>query len=466
MVGRPAPDVDASRRASSSSSSTTTGCSASREPAAVADGARRLAAPTSRRCIAPLRDRLRARDAGHARSTATTTTSRVTPRGGEPERFDEVVLATHSDQALRDARRRDRPRARAPRRDPVPAQRGGPAHRHARCCRAAAARGRAGTTTCSTRRPACRRVTYHMNRLQALDADREFCVTLNRTEAIDPAKVIRTIPYAHPVFTARGRRARRRATRRSAGRNRTHFCGAYWGWGFHEDGVVSALRVARALRERACDAQRALRGHGPPPPLRGPRARAPPPDRAGLRRPRRAPAAARRAAARAPAGPRPLPPPRLPRRPGRAAARRGARARARRTRRTARSALLTTLRTLGHCFNPVSFYYCFDARRARCRPSSPRSPTRRGASATPTCSAGDGRVLDGELDKALHVSPFMGMDQRYAVRASGARARRCRCTSRAAEAGERAFDATLTLQRAAPLRPPRARRRVAAHAAR
>ena len=87
-----------------------------------------------------------------------------------------------------------------------------------------------------------------MNRLQALRADREFCVTLNRTEAIDPAKVIRTIAYAHPVFTPRRRSARRRATTRSAARNRTHFCGAYWGWGFHEDGVVSAAARRRALR--------------------------------------------------------------------------------------------------------------------------------------------------------------------------------------------------------------------------
>ena len=53
-------------------------------------------------------------------------------------------------------------------------------------------------------------VTYHMNRLQSLRADREFCVTLNRTEAIDPDKVIRTIPYAHPVFTADGQAAQAR----------------------------------------------------------------------------------------------------------------------------------------------------------------------------------------------------------------------------------------------------------------
>ncbi len=86
-------------------------------------------------------------------------------------------------------------------------------------------------------------VTYHMNRLQSLTADREFCVTLNRTGEIDPSKVIKTIDYAHPVFTGAGIRAQRRLHEIS-GHNRTHFAGAYWGWGFHEDGVVSALRVA------------------------------------------------------------------------------------------------------------------------------------------------------------------------------------------------------------------------------
>jgi predicted NAD/FAD-binding protein len=82
-----------------------------------------------------------------------------------------------------------------------------------------------------------------MNRLQSLRAADEFCVTLNRTGDIDPEHVIRTITYQHPVFTPEGIRAQRRFDEISA-RNRTHFCGAYWGWGFHEDGVVSALRVA------------------------------------------------------------------------------------------------------------------------------------------------------------------------------------------------------------------------------
>jgi predicted NAD/FAD-binding protein len=87
-------------------------------------------------------------------------------------------------------------------------------------------------------------VTYDMNRLQSLRAERQFCVTLNRSEAIDPAQVVRTISYAHPVFTQPGVRAQQRVDEIS-GRNRTSYCGAYWGWGFHEDGVVSALRVAQ-----------------------------------------------------------------------------------------------------------------------------------------------------------------------------------------------------------------------------
>ena len=81
-----------------------------------------------------------------------------------------------------------------------------------------------------------------------------------------------------------------------SGRRRTHFCGAYWGWGFHEDGVRSALRVAETLGGRLRrDGELHLRGDDPPPADRA-AARVPPPPGAVLPRPRRAAAAARRPA--------------------------------------------------------------------------------------------------------------------------------------------------------------------------
>jgi predicted NAD/FAD-binding protein len=85
-----------------------------------------------------------------------------------------------------------------------------------------------------------------MNRLQSLRSREEFCVTLNRSEAIAPERVIRTISYAHPVFSAGSTAAQKRHSEIS-GVRRTHYCGAYWGWGFHEDGVVSALRACAPL---------------------------------------------------------------------------------------------------------------------------------------------------------------------------------------------------------------------------
>jgi uncharacterized protein len=165
----------------------------------------------------------------------------VTPEGAEPLRFDEVVLATHSDQAL--AMLEDPSEAE---RDVLGAIRYQPndvvLHTdHSLLPR----RPRAwaswnfhlqdepvGRTT----------VTYHMNRLQTLHADREFCVTLNRSAEVNPAAVIRSLRYDHPVYTPAALAAQSRWPELS-GRRRTHFCGAYWGYGFHEDGVVSALRV-------------------------------------------------------------------------------------------------------------------------------------------------------------------------------------------------------------------------------
>lgn len=85
-------------------------------------------------------------------------------------------------------------------------------------------------------------VTYDMNRLQGIRSDKSLLVTLNCDDRIDPSKVLRRFTYHHPVYTTRTVRAQKQ---RSAidGTGRTHFCGAYWGHGFHEDGVKSALDV-------------------------------------------------------------------------------------------------------------------------------------------------------------------------------------------------------------------------------
>ncbi|MGB1539299.1 MAG: FAD-dependent oxidoreductase, partial [Pseudomonadales bacterium] len=71
-------------------------------------------------------------------------------------------------------------------------------------------------------------------------------VTLNEVDAIDPARLIKTLSYAHPIFDQNMLRAQRRHAEIS-GHQRTHYCGAYWLNGFHEDGVVSALRVVRTI---------------------------------------------------------------------------------------------------------------------------------------------------------------------------------------------------------------------------
>ena len=87
-------------------------------------------------------------------------------------------------------------------------------------------------------------VTYDMNVLQGLDAPVTFCVTLNPSQEIDPGKVIERMTYDHPIFTAEGIAAQARRDEID-GQRHTHFCGAYWGNGFHEDGVQSALAVCR-----------------------------------------------------------------------------------------------------------------------------------------------------------------------------------------------------------------------------
>jgi len=85
-----------------------------------------------------------------------------------------------------------------------------------------------------------------MNHLQRLNCSEHYCVSLNMSDAIDPAKLIRRIDYSHPVFTRASVAAQARWAEISTG-GRTRYAGAHWGWGFHEDGVVSALRAVAGL---------------------------------------------------------------------------------------------------------------------------------------------------------------------------------------------------------------------------
>jgi predicted NAD/FAD-binding protein len=89
-------------------------------------------------------------------------------------------------------------------------------------------------------------VTYHMNRLQALASDQDFCVSLNANGSIRHGRVLRRMIYEHPLYTRAAIRAQERWSEIS-GKNHTHFCGAYWFYGFHEDGVRSGMRVAESL---------------------------------------------------------------------------------------------------------------------------------------------------------------------------------------------------------------------------
>jgi predicted NAD/FAD-binding protein len=167
----------------------------------------------------------------------------VTPAG--PERFDGVVLAVHSDQALGMLE------------SPTAAERevlGSIAYQP-------------NVATLHTDRrmlPRCRRawaswnayvpeapsskvkVTYWMNCLQRFSSSEPLCVSLNREQEVDPEKVLGRWAYSHPVLDAKALAAQGRWAELQ-GHRRTWYCGAYWGYGFHEDGASSAARVARAL---------------------------------------------------------------------------------------------------------------------------------------------------------------------------------------------------------------------------
>ena len=209
------------------------------------------------RLVAPFRERIRLNSPVESiRRRPGGVTLQV--RGHEPERYDHVFLACHADQALRllaDPSREEREILGA-----LPYQRN-EALLHTdtgllpRLRRARAAWNYHGLPGRGVA------LTYDMNVLQSLRSRHTFCVTLNASERVDPRRVLRRAEYAHPLFTPAGAAAQQRHHEIS-GVRRTHYCGAYWRYGFHEDGVVSALKALAGF-EAACrgevdDAQRAL----------------------------------------------------------------------------------------------------------------------------------------------------------------------------------------------------------------
>ena len=168
---------------------------------------------------------------------------------GGTESFDHVVLACHSDQALamlEDADARERAILGALEYQDNEAV----LHTDARLL----PRSRKAWAAWNAHVPADPRapctVSYCMSLLQGLRTREPFVVTLNRGEAIDPARVLRRMRYAHPVYTAASVAARARC-HEIQGLRRTWFAGAYWGWGFHEDGIRSGEEVAGALQAHA-----------------------------------------------------------------------------------------------------------------------------------------------------------------------------------------------------------------------
>jgi predicted NAD/FAD-binding protein len=169
--------------------------------------------------------------------------------GQEPESFDRVVIATHADEALKLLK------------DPSDEELAALGswsyssnrtvlHTDARVLgpkrRLWAAWNYHRRAAASLQSPVA--ITYYMNKLQRLNAKRDYFVTLNCSDQIDPASVIYETVYTHPIYTPRSPDSQA-ALKRLNGNRHTFFCGAYMRYGFHEDAVWSALEVARLFDE-------------------------------------------------------------------------------------------------------------------------------------------------------------------------------------------------------------------------
>lgn len=191
------------------------------------------------RLVEPFRDRIRVSTPVHS---VRRRPDHVLVNG---EHFDEVVMACHSDDALTLLE------------DPTPTERevlgafpyqSNEAVLHTDTSVLPSRRGAWGAWNYHLRpdESAPVTVTYNMNVLQTLEAKQTYCVTLNPPADLDESSVVYRTTYRHPLYTLDGMRAQGRHWEVS-GVNRTHYCGAYWGYGFHEDGVRSGVKVAQTF---------------------------------------------------------------------------------------------------------------------------------------------------------------------------------------------------------------------------
>ena len=162
---------------------------------------------------------------------------------GDLHHFDKVIVATHADQALSlledpsDDEQRLLGAWRSTSNEAV-------LHNDSRFLpRARAARASWNYQSNGGVAPT---LTYYLNRLQRLESDRDWCVTLNRTSEIDPEHIVDRTTFEHPLFTVESMRTQPEL-RRLSGERHTLYAGAYHGFGFHEDGFASGVRAAEKL---------------------------------------------------------------------------------------------------------------------------------------------------------------------------------------------------------------------------
>ncbi|MCC6358954.1 MAG: FAD-dependent oxidoreductase [Phycisphaerales bacterium] len=199
------------------------------------------------RLIAPFREKIRLNTP--VRMIRRTAASAIVETREPTERFDRVVIAVHGDQALRMLADPT-----AAEREVLGAVRYQPNRTLLHTDRSQMPGRRLAWSSWNYRIPQSEsrsvRATYYMNMLQGLRAHRDYFVTLTPDETeIDERARLRAFDYEHPTFTPQSVAAQARRGEIS-GHHRTHYCGAYWGYGFHEDGVRSGLEVVREFSDR------------------------------------------------------------------------------------------------------------------------------------------------------------------------------------------------------------------------